>query len=112
MPASAAQQKEQPPSSLDSATFATAPVQPPAYTEAPQPNANLLPPAEPVPQSVSVVPGNLQLHYPPSGDGYVLGSSPQAMDDEHTARFPGLTVHFPMQPAAPQKLPPPQAPPR
>jgi len=81
---------------------------PPAYTAAPTPNANLLPPQESVPSDTSVLPGTMQLHYPPSGEGYVPGSSPQAMDDARTAKVPGVELHVPLQPDAPQPLPPPQ----
>jgi hypothetical protein len=80
------------------------------YTEAPRPRADLLPPKEAIPPSTAIVPGNLQLHYPPSGEGYVRGSSPQAMDDERTAKFPGVTLHVPLENPAPQPLPPPTDP--
>ena len=84
-----------------------APVQAPVYTEAPTPNGNLLPPQESVPPNTAVLPGTMQLHYPPSGEGYVPGSSPQAMDDARTAKVPGVTLHVPIQPDAPPPLPPP-----
>jgi hypothetical protein len=87
-----------------------APVQPPAYTEAPTPNGNLLPPQESVPPNTSVLPGTMQLHYPPSGEGYVPGSSPQAMDDARTAKVPGVTLHVPLQQDPAQPLPPPTDP--
>lgn len=93
------------------ATSATpAPVPRPSYTAAPTPNANLLPPSGYVPPATSVEPGTMQLHYPPSGEGYVTGSSPQAMDDARTAKVPGVTLHVPLQPPGPQPLPPPQGP--
>ncbi len=44
-----------------------------------------------------VTPGLLQLHYPNVGDGYVQGSSPQAMDDRDTAKAPGLEVQVPLK---------------
>ena len=78
--------------------------------QAPTPDANLVPPAEYVPPTASVLPGTMQLHYPPVGEGYVPGSSSQSMDDARTAKVPGLTVHVPIQPDAPQQLPPPQDP--
>jgi hypothetical protein len=83
---------------------------PPAYSEAPTPDSNLLPPHEYIPPDTSVVPGTLQLHYPPSGNGYVTGSSPQALDDDRTAKVPGLTLHVPLQPGAPPPMPPPEDP--
>ncbi len=87
-----------------------APVQRPDYTEAPTPNGNLLPPTEYVPPNAAVIPGTMQLHYPPSGEGYVPGSSPQAMDDARTAKVPGVTLHLPIQPEAPPPLPSPTDP--
>ncbi len=44
-----------------------------------------------------VTPGLLQLHYPNVGDGYVQGSSPQAMDDRNTAKAPGVEVQVPLK---------------
>jgi hypothetical protein len=44
-----------------------------------------------------VTPSLLQLHYPNVGDGYVQGSSPQAMDDRNTAKAPGVEVQVPLQ---------------
>jgi hypothetical protein len=89
---------------------APAPVQRPAYTDAPRPDADLLPPKEYVPPNAAVIPGTMQLHYPPSGEGYVPGSSPQAMDDARTAKVPGVTLHLPIQPTPPAPLPPPTDP--
>jgi len=83
---------------------------PPAYSEAPTPNDNLLPPHEYIPPATSVLPGTLQLHYPPSGNGYVTGSSPQALDDDRTAKVPGVTLHVPLQPDPPPPMPSPQDP--
>jgi hypothetical protein len=86
--------------------YVPAPVvpQPPA---APNPDANILPPTAPVPQHQEVSPQTMQLHYPFAGNGYVTGSSPQAMDDATTAKIPGVIVQMPIQPARPQPLPPP-----
>jgi hypothetical protein len=86
--------------------YVPAPVvpQPPA---APDAEANIVPPKEPVPQQQQVSPQTMQLHYPFAGNGYVTGSSPQAMDDATTAKIPGVIVQMPIQPTAPQKLPPP-----
>jgi len=44
-----------------------------------------------------ITPSLLQLHYPSVGDGYVQGSSPQAMDDRNTAKAPGVEVQVPLQ---------------
>jgi hypothetical protein len=44
-----------------------------------------------------VTPSMLQLHYPNVGDGYVQGSSPQAMDDRNAAKAPGVEVQVPLQ---------------
>jgi hypothetical protein len=44
-----------------------------------------------------VTPSLLQLHYPNVGDGYVQGSSPQAMDDRNTAKAPGVEVEVPLK---------------
>jgi len=86
--------------------YVPAPVvpQPPAVTDA---NANLLPPQTGVPTTTQFEPGTMQLHYPFSGNGYVTGSSPQAMDDATTAKIPGVMMKMPIQPPTPQPLPPP-----
>jgi len=47
--------------------------------------------------ATQVTPSLLQLHYPSVGDGYVQGSSPQAMDDRNTAKAPGVEVQVPLQ---------------
>ena len=90
----------------DDRGFVPAPVVPqaPPVTDA---NANLLPPQASVPGGTQVAPGTMQLHYPFAGNGYVTGSSPQAMDDATTAKIPGVIVKLPIQPPAPQPLPPP-----
>jgi hypothetical protein len=93
----------------DTGTASQAPT-PPAYSSAPTPDGNLLPPHEYIPPATSVVPGALQLHYPPSGNGYVTGSSPQALDDDRTAKVPGLTLHVPLQPDPKPAMPPPDDP--
>jgi hypothetical protein len=86
--------------------FVPAPVVPQAQ-ETQDPKANLVPPEAPVAKDTDVSPGTMQLHYPFSGNGYVTGSSPQAMDDATTAKIPGVIVKMPLQPEGPQKLPPP-----
>jgi len=47
--------------------------------------------------ATQVTPSLLQLHYPNLGDGYVQGSSPQAMDDRNTAKAPGVEVQVPLK---------------
>ncbi len=89
-----------------SAGFVPAPVVP-QPTDATDPKANLLPDEASVPKATNVSPGTMQLHYPFAGDGYVTGSSPQAMDDATTAKIPGVIVKMPIQPSPPQALPPP-----
>jgi hypothetical protein len=44
-----------------------------------------------------VTPSMLQLHYPNVGDGYVQGSSPQAMDDRNAAKAPGVEMQVPLR---------------
>jgi hypothetical protein len=87
--------------------FKPAPVPAPSPASGPDPRAELLPPESKVPNHAEVTPGTMQLHYPFSGNGYVTGSSPQAMDDATTAKIPGVVVKMPLQPATPQPLPPP-----
>ncbi len=69
---------------------------PPAAGPAPVPNEALSPPInDPAPQP-SAAPSVFQLHYPPQGDGYVTGSSPQAMDDRNAAKATGVEVKVPL----------------
>jgi len=85
----------------DPATAAAKPASlPPAIagTEpAPVPNeaVNDVPPGQ-APET-RVTPSMLQLHYPSLGDGYVQGSSPQAMDDRNAAKAPGVEVQVPLK---------------
>jgi hypothetical protein len=54
----------------------------------------------PIPESspeTQVAPSVFQLHYPPQGEGYVNGSSPQAMDDRNAAKATGVQVTVPLQ---------------
>jgi len=64
---------------------------------APVPNeaVNDVPPGQ-APET-RVTPSLLQLHYPSVGDGYVQGSSPQAMDDRNAAKAPGVEVQVPLK---------------
>jgi hypothetical protein len=85
----------------DLATAAAKPASLPAAiagTEpAPVPNeaVNDVPPGQ-APET-RVTPSMLQLHYPSVGDGYVQGSSPQAMDDRNAAKAPGVEVQVPLK---------------
>ncbi len=96
-------------------TQAPSPVPPPARsdadaagtTPAPVPNEDIGPPRVPPGTSPSLDPGSLHLHYPPLGDGYLPGSSPQDMANSQTPKVPGATYTVPLQQAAPQPLPPP-----
>jgi hypothetical protein len=76
---------------------ATLPPAAPGTEPAPVPNeaVNDVPPGQ-APET-RVTPSLLQLHYPNVGDGYVQGSSPQAMDDRNAAKAPGVEVQVPLQ---------------
>lgn len=65
---------------------------------APVPNENVGQPKadNPPPSSTSVEPQVFQLHYPPQGEGYVTGSSPQAMDDRNAAKATGVQMQMPL----------------
>jgi hypothetical protein len=63
---------------------------------APVPNENVTPPIDNSDQSASVAPAVMQIHYPPQGDGYVSGSSAQAMDDREAAKVTGVQIHMPL----------------
>jgi hypothetical protein len=78
---------------------------------APVPDENAAAPPDDKPQQAEVSPGIMQLHYPPMGNGYIPGSSPQAMDDRRTAKAGGVEVTLPLHQAAPAPLPPPSLPP-
>jgi len=80
-------------------------------TPAPVPNEDIGPPRAPTGTSATVDPGNLSIHYPPLGNGYVPGSSEQDMANTQTPKVPGVTVNVPWQQAQPQQLPPPSNPP-
>ena len=95
---------------------APAPVAPPAVqagspgtSPAPVPNEDVGPPRAPTSTSATVDPGNLSIHYPPLGQGYLPGSSPQDMANTQTPKVPGVTVNVPLQQKPPQTLPPPDA---
>ena len=93
------------------APIAPAPLQAgsPGTSPAPVPNEDVGPPRTPPSTDASVDPGNLSIHYPPLGQGYLPGSSPQDMANTQTPKVPGVTVNVPLQQARPETLPPPDA---
>jgi hypothetical protein len=72
------------------------PAQPPTVGPAPVPNLAVTPPVDNSHQETQVEPSVFQLHYPPQGDGYITGSSPQAMDDRTAAKATGVQVTVPL----------------
>jgi hypothetical protein len=70
---------------------------PAAVGPAPVPNEAVSAPIPPSLPAVSAAPSVFQLHYPPQGDGYVTGSSPQAMDDRNAAKATGVEVKVPLE---------------
>jgi hypothetical protein len=91
-----------PPPSPEGAPQASAGTSP-----APVPNENIGPPQAPPEPSTQIDPGTLHIHYPPLGNGYLPGSSPQDMANTQTPQVPGVTVKIPLQQGQPQPLPPP-----
>jgi hypothetical protein len=77
---------------------------------APVPDEATLPPTHESSPSTNVSPAIMGLHYPEVGNGYVPGSSPQAMDDKNAASAGGVQVTVPLRPDSPDKLPPPTSP--
>jgi hypothetical protein len=78
---------------------------------APVPNEAETPPKGPPPtQSTNINPAIMGLHYPEVGNGYIPGSSPQAMDDASAERAGGVQVTVPLKSAAPAPLPAPTNP--
>ncbi len=65
-------------------------------TAAPVPNEWVTAPMIPALTETEVAPAVLQIHYPPQGDGFPLGSSPQAMDDREAAKVTGLEMKLPL----------------
>jgi len=68
----------------------------PQQTTAPVPNEAAEPPRDQLQPGLNVVPGNLQLHFPPVGDGYLPSSSSQTLDDSHAPKVPGVTLTVPL----------------
>jgi hypothetical protein len=71
-------------------------VKPVADNTAPVPNEWVTAPIDNTDQDTSVAPAVMQIHYPPMGDGYTLGSSAQAMDDREAAKVTGVQVKVPL----------------
>lgn len=69
---------------------------PPAAGPAPVPNEAVNAPIDNPTPETNAGPSVFQLHYPPQGDGYVTGSSPQAMDDRNAAKATGVEVKVPL----------------
>ncbi len=90
---------------------APAPVQAgsPGTAPAPMPNEDIGPPRPAASNDTSVDPGNLSIHYPSLGNGYVPGSSPQDMENNQTPKVPGVTVKVPLEQPRPETLPAPEA---
>jgi hypothetical protein len=63
---------------------------------APVPDLAIAPPVDTADQTTSLAPAVMQIHYPPQGDGYVSGSSAQAMDDRDAAKVTGVLLHMPL----------------
>jgi len=63
---------------------------------APVPDEWVTAPTTPALTETEVAPAVLQIHYPPQGDGFPLGSSPQAMDDREAAKVTGVEMKLPI----------------
>jgi hypothetical protein len=75
-----------------------APVDRPGTGPAPVPNLGVTPPVDNARQEqTEVQPSVFQLHYPSQGEGYVTGSSPQAMDDRNAAKATGVELTIPLK---------------
>jgi hypothetical protein len=84
----------------------TARPDPDALAPAPMPNADITPPQRILPPNQpSLDPGNLQLHYPDIGNGYLPYSSSDYGDNERAPIVPGMSVVVPLT-QTPPPLPP------
>jgi len=68
----------------------------PAVGPAPVPNEGVTAPMPTQAGDPTVAPSVFALHYPPQGEGYVTGSSPQAMDDRNAAKVTGVQMTLPL----------------
>ncbi len=73
------------------------PALPPAVGDAPMPNEDVQPPRDAPSTDPNLAPSIFALHYPSSGDGYIAGSSPQTIDNEHAARIGGAQLTVPLK---------------
>jgi hypothetical protein len=79
---------------------------PDALAPAPVPNVDATPPQKALPPNQpSLDPGNLQLHYPDIGNGYLPYSSSDYGDNERAPMVPGMSVVVPLT-QTPPPLPP------
>jgi hypothetical protein len=74
---------------------------------APVPNEDAGPPRAAPGTAATVTPGSMSIHYPPTGDGFLPGSSSSDMDNHTTPAVPGVQYQAPIANPAPQALPPP-----
>ena len=74
-----------------------APYSAPAVSAAPVPDENVAPPRDRTQPEANVAPAIFALHYPDSGEGYIAGSSPSTIDNEHAAQIGGLQMQVPLQ---------------
>ena len=74
-----------------------APPAPPRVGPAPTPNDGVTAPVENADPKTDLQPSVFSLHYPPQGDGYTTGSSPQAMDDRNAAKATGVQLTVPLK---------------
>ena len=73
------------------------PPAPPRVGPAPTPNDGVTAPVENPDPKTDLQPSVFSLHYPPQGDGYTTGSSPQAMDDRNAAKATGVQLTVPLK---------------
>jgi len=73
-----------------------APYSAPAVSAAPMPDENVAPPRDHQQPEANVAPAIFALHYPSSGDGYIGGSSPSTIDNEHAAQIGGVQMELPL----------------
>ena len=73
------------------------PALPPAVGDAPVPNEDVQAPRDVQSSDPNLAPSIFSLHYPSSGDGYIAGSSPQTIDNEHAARIGGAQLTVPLK---------------
>jgi hypothetical protein len=74
-----------------------APYSAPAVGDAPVPNENVAPPVDHQKPQANLAPAIFALHYPSSGDGYIGGSSPSTIDNEHASQIGGVQMQLPLE---------------